>query len=87
MDVKATFDGDWKKYWDGYTNVKVLKKWSSDMDQLLQRLEQKLEIKLLARDHFEIIEALEQRIEKLEQEIQKTPKAEKTGVQGELFPA
>ena len=84
MNVISTFDGNWKKYWDGYNDVQVLKKWSSDMDQLLQRLEKQLKIKLLARDHFEIIEALEQRIEKLEQET-KTPKTDKTGVQGELF--
>ena len=87
MGLNSTFDGNWQNYWDTYDDVKMLKKWSSDMDQLLQKLEKTLEIKLLARDHFEIIEALENRIEVLDQPKKDTPTTDEVGIQGELFAA
>ena len=85
MGVNTTFDGNWQHYWQSFTDVKMLKKWSADMDQLLQKLEKQLGTKLLARDHFEIIEGLENRIEQLERESGSRSEAEHVGVQGELF--
>lgn len=86
MNLSSTFNGDWRNYWEGFSNVAQLKKWSADMDQLLRNLEKKMNVKLLARDHFEIIEALEKRIEELER-VQSASRSDKLGVQGELFTA
>jgi hypothetical protein len=87
MGLKISFDGNWQRYWDAYSDVNVLKEWSADMDPLLHRLEDELGIKLLARDHFEIILALENRIEELERENATSDDRECAGTQRELFAA
>ena len=87
MALKYTFNGNWESYWNNYDNVNELKKMSEDMDALLLDLEKGMVVKLLARDHFQIIDALENRIEMLEDLTQQKANAEKNSHQGELFAA
>jgi len=87
MALKYAFNGNWENYWSNYKNVNELKELSEDMDSLLLDLEKEMGVKLLARDHFQIIDALENRIDTLEDLTQQKADAEKNSHQGELFAA
>lgn len=62
----AYTNGNWKLYWQKYDNLKKLQKMSENMDDTLHRIEKDLSKKLMAKDHLEIIMALEDRIAELE---------------------
>ncbi len=57
---------DWQQYWSKYSNVHELKKMAANFDDTLDHLEKELGERLLSGDHILIIEALENRIETLE---------------------
>ena len=86
MGLPHSFNGNWERYWNNFDDLNQLKEFSSDMDSLLHQLEEKLQTKLLAKDHFEIIDAIENRIEELEQQQSENQKSS-VGVQGQLFVA
>jgi hypothetical protein len=58
---------NWQAYWQKYENPDILNQKSDNMDDTLREIESKLERKLLSGDHIQIISALEERIEELEQ--------------------
>lgn len=62
----AYTNGNWKQYWQKYDNLKKLQKMSENMDDTLHQIEKDLGKKLMAKDHLEIIMALEDRIAELE---------------------
>ncbi|MBN1541819.1 hypothetical protein JW992_06705 [candidate division KSB1 bacterium] len=72
---------EWSVYWSRYNDADLLQKMSSDMDDTLRRIEAEFNCKLLSGDHLMIIDALEERIEELENARRTNP----VDVQGELF--
>lgn len=62
----AYSNGNWKQYWQKYDNLKKLQKMSENMDDTLHRIEKESGKKLMAKDHMEIIMALEDRIAELD---------------------
>ena len=80
----AYSNGNWKQYWKKNDSLKKLLKMFDDMDETLHRIEKELGKKLLAKDHLEIIMALEDRIAELES-IQNAAKGIKFKEQLALF--
>lgn len=62
----AYSNGKWKSYWNKFSNINQLQKMAENMDETLRRLEKDSGKKLMAKDHMEIIMALEERLAELE---------------------
>jgi predicted kinase len=71
---------EWQAYWSRYSNIQELKQMAANFDDTLDHLEKEMGERLLSGDHILIIEALENRIEDLE-----NSQPVDTEAQGELF--
>jgi len=72
---------DWTTYWGRYSDLALLQKKSVELDDTLKGIEEEFQCKLLSGDHIQIITALEERIDELEEAQAKSP----YGVQANLF--
>ena len=72
---------DWNAYWDKFKSLAALQEKSNNIDETFKRIEAEFGCKLLSGDHIQIIAALEERIEDLENTQAKT----QAGVQADLF--
>jgi len=57
---------DWETYWSQFDDLNLLQSKSSNLDDTLVEIQQKLDRKLLSGDQLQIIVSLEERIEELE---------------------
>ena len=72
---------DWQKYWSKINDINVLQLKSSEIDETLRNIEKEFDCKLMSGDHLLIIEALENRIEELKNQLT----IQKSGIQADLF--
>ncbi len=71
---------DWQKYWAKIKDIQQLQYKSRQIDETLKAIEQEFNCKLVSGDQLLIIEALEERIGELKQEL-----SARSGMQGDLF--